>query len=154
VTNVVIHNQGVPQLVRTVARGGDELTSVVASRLSTDTDGAELAKRTAGLADPKSPVYEAIIEALRPLLSELRSSIRLFEQTHPDALVERITLTGGGAGLPGLVDLLAETTEIPVEAAAALRHVGSHRAAKPAESEDPNRAASAVCVGLAMGAAA
>lgn len=154
VTNVVIHNQGVPQLVRTVARGGDELTKVVASRMGTDTDGAELAKRTVGLADRSSPVFEAVNEALRPLLSELGSSIRLFEQTHPDALVEQITLTGGGAGLPGLVGLLAQATDIPVEVAAPMRHVGSHRAAKPADAQDPNHAASAVCVGLAMGAAA
>jgi type IV pilus assembly protein PilM len=153
-TNVVVHNDGVPQLVRTIARGGDQLTEHVASRLTIDPDAAELAKRTIGLSEGDSDLGAAIREAIRPLLGELRSSLTAFEQTHPDALIERVALTGGGAAMPGLAEELARIGDIPVEVVAPLCHVKPRRSSKNSSPEDAARVATAVSVGLAMGVAA
>jgi type IV pilus assembly protein PilM len=150
-TNIVIHNQGVPLMVRTVARGGDELTTALASRLSIDAEAAELAKRTVGLGDDDSDTARAIRDTIRPLLSELRSSLSAFEQAHPDVMIERVSLTGGGAAMPGLADELARIGDIPVDVVDAMTHVGSHRAE---HTDDAARTISAVAVGLAMGVAA
>jgi len=150
-TNIVIHNQGVPLMVRTVARGGDELTTALANRLGIDAEAAELAKRTVGLGDEDSDTSRAIRDTIRPLLSELRSSLSAFEQGHPDTMIERVSLTGGGAAMPGLADELARIGDIPVDVVDAMTHVGSHRAQ---HAEDAARTISAVAVGLAMGVAA
>lgn len=150
-TNIVIHNQGVPTMVRTVARGGDELTTALANRLGIDAEAAELAKRTVGLGDDDSDTSRAIRDSIRPLLSELRSSLSAFEQSNPDIMIERVSLTGGGAAMPGLADELARIGEIPVDVVDAMTHVGSHRAQ---HADDAARTISAVAVGLAMGAAA
>ncbi len=153
-TNIIIHNRGVPQLVRTVARGGDELTAQIASRLGLESDAAELAKRTVGLREEGSETATAIREALRPLMSELRSSLSVFEQTHPDAVIERVSLTGGAAGMPGLADELSRIGDVPVQVVDPMRYVGSHRASVQDSADEAGKFATAVCVGLAMGVAA
>jgi len=150
-TNIVIHSQGVPLMVRTVARGGDELTTALANRLGIDAEAAELAKRTVGLGDDDSDTSRAIRDTIRPLLSELRSSLSAFEQANPDSMIERVSLTGGGAAMPGLADEVTRIGDIPVDVVDAMTHVGSHRAQ---HADDAARTISAVAVGLAMGAAA
>ena len=153
-TNVVIHNGGVPQLVRTIARGGDELTTQISSRMTIDGDAAELAKRTIGIRDDGSEMSGAVRDAIRPLLSELRSTLSAYEQTHPGTVIERILLTGGGAAMPGLADELSRIGNVPVEVVEPMRHVGSRRASKHSAPDEAARVATAVCLGLAMGAAA
>jgi type IV pilus assembly protein PilM len=150
-TNIVIHSQGVPLMVRTVARGGDELTTALANRLGIDAEAAELAKRTVGLGEEDSETSRAIRDTIRPLLSELRSSLSAFEQANPDSMIERVSLTGGGAAMPGLAEEVTRIGDIPVDVVDAMTHVGSHRAQ---HADDAARTISAVAVGLAMGAAA
>ncbi|HEU5009040.1 MAG TPA: type IV pilus assembly protein PilM [Jatrophihabitantaceae bacterium] len=150
-TNIVIHSQGVPLMVRTVARGGDELTTALANRLGIDAEAAELAKRTVGLGEDDSETSRAIRDTIRPLLSELRSSLSAFEQANPDSMIERVSLTGGGAAMPGLAEEVTRIGDIPVDVVDAMTHVGSHRAQ---HADDAARTISAVAVGLAMGAAA
>ena len=48
-TNIVIHNHGIPKVVRTVTRGGDELTRRLAERLGISLAEAEQAKCEVGL---------------------------------------------------------------------------------------------------------
>jgi type IV pilus assembly protein PilM len=152
-TNIVIHDRGVPQLVRTVARGGDELTTALAGRLGVEPEAAEQAKQSVGLT-ADSETATTLRTAIRPLLSELRGSLRAFEQAHPGVAIQRVALTGGGAALPGLADEVSRVVDVPAEVSSVLRHVGNHRASNQAASDDEARIATAVSVGLAMGLAA
>jgi Tfp pilus assembly PilM family ATPase len=68
--------------------------------------------------------------------------------------VERLSLTGGGAALPGLAALLGEHLGIPANVVAPMQHVRNRLASKELRNEDAERSATAVSVGLAMGAAA
>jgi type IV pilus assembly protein PilM len=152
-TNIVIHHNGVPRVVRTVSRGGDELTRRIVDRASLNPTDAELAKCVNGVSGRDRDVVDAISEGIRPLLAEIRSSVHYFSSTNGNATPERICLTGGAANLPGFAELLSDQLGIPAEVIAPMQHI-RNRFAPDTMQNSPEQAASAVSVGLAMGAAA
>ena len=91
---------------------------------------------------------------MRPLLAEIRSSIHYFSSTTEGAQIERISLTGGASGLPGLAAALADQMGVPVNVVTPMQHIRNRWASKQAQDEEADGSASAVSVGLAMGAAA
>jgi type IV pilus assembly protein PilM len=151
-TNIVVHHRGVPRVVRSLPRGGQELTERLADRSGVGLVEAEILKREIGLEGPNPEVEAILREGIRPLLGEIRGSIQYFSTTI-GMLPERLVLTGGGAGLPGLADALGDTTGIEVTAGSPLRYL--RRAEGGHDDQDgPTGQASAVAVGLAIGAAA
>ena len=122
-TSIVIHNQGIPKVVRTVPRGGRDLTDALADKLGLSHADAESIKREVGLTGSNREVVKVLTEVLRPLLAEIRSSIHYFASSGGDAPLERISLTGGGASLPGLSSLLGEQMGIPAGVVAPLQHI-------------------------------
>lgn len=153
-TTVVVHNHGVPVVVRTIARGSDELTVKLAGQSSFDLEQAEQAKRTNGLSGPNDDINRTLIEALRPLLAEIRASINLFASTNPGVLLDRIALTGGGSLLRGLPEAVSDQVGLPATLVAPLQHIRNRFTTQGQSAEAIEQAASAVSVGLAMGAAA
>ena len=154
VTNIVIHSHGVPKVVRTVPRGGQELTARLADRTGMETPMAEAAKRDLGLTGSNQPVTDALAEGIRPLLSEIRSSVHYFESTNAGASLGRISLTGGASALRGLTDMIADQMRIPVAVIEPMQHIRNRWSAKAVRQVGAEHAATAVSIGLAMGAAA
>jgi len=154
VTNIIIHNQGVPKVVRTVPRGGQELTERIADRSGLKTHEAEDLKRKHGLSGTDRSVSDAVAEGIRPLIAEIRSSLNYFNQTNAGAQLQRISLTGGGSGLRGIAEALTDQLGIPTAVVEPMRHIRNRWASKSAQQEGSELAATAVSVGLAMGAAA
>jgi type IV pilus assembly protein PilM len=153
-TSIVIHNQGIPKVVRTVIRGGSELTERLADDMGMSIAEAELAKCQVGLDGSHAEVARILRESVRPLLAEIRSSIHYFGSTSSGANLERISLTGGGSGLSGLAEALAEQIGVPTNVVTPMQHIRNRWASKQAQQEENDGFASAVSVGLAMGAAA
>lgn len=149
-TSIVIHHHGIPRLVRTVARGGQELTDALAENLNIAPEQAERLKREVGLAGGRDAAAETLQAAIRPLLAEIRSSINYFRSGNEGAVLEGIGLTGGGSALAGLAAALASQVGAPVAIQTPMLHVGNRNAG----GEAAEQAATAVSVGLAMGAAA
>jgi Tfp pilus assembly PilM family ATPase len=96
----------------------------------------------------------ALNEVIRPLLAEIRSSIHYFSSANGGAVLERISLTGGTAGLPGLSAELSDQLGVPTNVIAPMQHIRNRWASKQAQQEESDGWATAVSVGLAMGAAA
>lgn len=153
-TAIVIHDHGVPRVVRTVTLGGSMLTAKLAELLELTLRDAELAKVDNGLTGSRGEVGRALSQSIRPLLAEIRSSIQYFSSTSSGAQVERISLTGGASALAGLGEALAEQTGIPVSVVLPMEHVRDGWAAEKGQPEEDDGRATAVSVGLAMGAAA
>lgn len=153
-TNIVIHNHGVPKVVRTILRGGDELTNQLADRLGISNAEAEMAKVQIGLAGVQDKVGKALGEAVRPLLAEIRSSIHYFGSTNSGAVLERISLTGGASQLPGLAAALSEQLGVPTNVITPMQHIRNRWASRQTSNPETEAHATAVSVGLAMGAAA
>lgn len=150
-TNIAVHDDAVPSVVRVVTRGGQEITDALVTRGGMDPEPAEDAKRRVGLTGADAAVSALVQQALRPLVAEIRSSIQYFQAAHPGSQVQRVALTGGGADLPGLEAELTRQLGIETARVSALRHVTNR---DPDGADPAERAASAVAVGLAIGAAA
>jgi Tfp pilus assembly PilM family ATPase len=72
----------------------------------------------------------------------------------PGAPIERIGLTGGGAALPGLAESLAEQHSIAAGIVTPMQHIRNRFSSKEVDHDSGELNATAVSVGLAMGAAA
>jgi type IV pilus assembly protein PilM len=153
-TTLVIHDHGVPKLVRTLARGGQQVTEQVAERMSVEVTDAEHAKCDVGLEGDGPELTRILTEALRPLFAEIRTSLQYFRSSQDGAQIERISLTGGGSLLRGIASLLGEQIGVPTRIVDPLQHVRNRHTTKQAREGDPEHALSAVSIGLAMGAAA
>lgn len=153
-TNIVIHNLGVPKVVRTILRGGDELTQAVSEGLEMPWAEAEAAKAGVGLNGQPANISKVLNDAVRPLLAEIRSSIHYFGSTNSGASLERISLTGGASRLPGLAKALSDQLGIPTNVITPMQHIRNRWASKDLSAEEADVRATAVSVGLAMGAAA
>jgi len=118
ITNVVVHQRGVPEFVRMLGVGGDDITQGIATELSVDADTAEDLKRRA---DPDSPddlesrTAQIVIAQSTLLVEEIRGSLDYYQAQPEASPISRIILTGGGSRTIGLRDSLEQTLGITVE---------------------------------------
>ena len=152
-TSIVIHNKGVPQLVRTLARGGQELTDLLVEGLDLPLEDAERVKRETGLSGQRDAAADALQAGIRPLLAEIRSSINYYRASSDAAPLERISLTGGGSALPGLAAALSSQNGVTTGVVTPMQHIDNRQPTGDPGAEESDRVASAVSIGLAMGAA-
>jgi type IV pilus assembly protein PilM len=154
VTSVVVHVDGEPLIVRTVPRGGIEITETMAGRLGISPADAEQLKCRFGLhGDGRAETVEAAVEAVRPLVSELRSSFTYLASGERQKQVTRLAICGGSALMPGLAEHLQNELRIGVMYADGSSRLRDVRRAKQSgfESFVPS---AAVSIGLTLGAAA
>ena len=153
-TNLIIHIDGVPRIVRSIPRGGDEMTRAIAMRLGIPHAEAETLKRQVGLIRTEGPeVDEVIVEALRPFISEIRSSLAYYQATGPREPVSRLALVGGGALLPGLIERLTDEIGVPAYLSDPLQWVSDSRRGGRHDVLARFRSSAAVSIGLTLGAA-
>jgi type IV pilus assembly protein PilM len=109
-TNVAIHGSRVPT-VRTILRGGRDLTAKLADVGRVDFPVAETHKLREGL---RSKVGEVLREALKPLVREIRQTMKGHLATG-GRRVTKVLVCGGTARMEGLERLLADELGVPVE---------------------------------------
>jgi type IV pilus assembly protein PilM len=141
-------------VVRTVPRGGQELTERLAERLAIELHEAEALKRENGLHGPNKNANDVLVDGVRPLMAEIRSSIHYFASTNSSAQLQRISLTGGGAALGGIAEMLTDQLGIPTGVVEPMQHIRNRWASKQVQQKGSDVSATAVSVGLGMGAAA
>jgi type IV pilus assembly protein PilM len=175
-TSILIAHDGVPQFVRIIPAGGDDLTQALKLGLEIGTNEAEELKRTltfgadlviaegtssktskcacaqcsAELATAGDPHATEILQAVTgDLLNGLRNTVKYFTNLRPQDPVEQILLTGGGARLSGFSNALAEMTRIPVVDADPFNLIALPRRRK-AKKLQQGQASIAVALGLAL----
>ncbi|GII24531.1 type IV pilus assembly protein PilM [Planosporangium mesophilum] len=152
-TSVVIHADGEPLIVRTIPRGGAEITEHVAGRLGVAVPEAESIKCHVGLRSDVDPgTAEVIREAVWPIVNEIRSSFAYLSTGDRQARVTRLALSGGGCLLPGLSETLATQLGVDVVPADPTIRLGGWRRSRK-DAVEPSRSSAAVSIGLALGAA-
>jgi type IV pilus assembly protein PilM len=155
-TNIIVHTDGTPKVVRTVPRGGAEVTAMLASRLGLSGSEAETIKCRAGLredAEAGAETADVVAEAIRPLITEIRSSFSYFASSHPGERVRRLALVGGAALLPGLPERLTEELGVPTFLSDPLQRVVDPRQGGRHDVLGRFRSSAAVSIGLTLGAA-
>jgi type IV pilus assembly protein PilM len=157
-TNVVISTAGVPQFVRMIPAGGEDLTRSLVNAMEMSPQSAEAFKRQRGLApvgaasEQERRAGEVMRESAGELLGSLRNTINYFINTHPNEPIQGIILSGGGSRLIGLVQALGDLTRIPVVLADPFANVDQSRNLRRATNFD--ELAMTVSIGLAIGSAA
>jgi type IV pilus assembly protein PilM len=158
VTNIVVHQGGVPRFVRILLMGGGDITDALAERLGVPTEQAESVKQNAGLSTVAGtadahPASRAIEASGSAFVEEVRSSLDYYLAQPGAARVDRVVLSGGGSRLGGLVDRLTTATRLPVELARPLSVLKLGKTGLTDEQLEYVEPMVAVPVGLAMGLA-
>jgi type IV pilus assembly protein PilM len=154
VTSVVVHADGEPLIVRTVPRGGREVSESLATRLGITPTEAEALKCRYGLHGDGSPDSAAAAgDAIRPLVNELRSSFTYLASGERQKQVTRISLCGGSALMPGLAEHLQDNLHVAVMYADNAGRLRDTRRARE-RGFDSFVPSAAVSIGLTLGAAA
>lgn len=153
-TNIIVHTDGTPKIVRSIPRGGAEVTTLVANRLGLSTAEAETVKCRVGLRrEENEESAEVVAEAIRPLITEIRSSFTYLASSHPGERVRRLALVGGAALLPGLPEKLTEELGVPAFLSDPLQRVVDPRQGGRHDVLGRFRSSAAVSIGLMLGAA-
>ena len=150
-TNVAVHENGVPLFVRTIAEGGDTVTAAIAGALGLPVPDAEVIKRNL---DESAPYSRAAISAARDasvsLIAELRSSVDYYATLAGRSPVRRVVVTGGGSRLFGFVEQLQQQLRLPVVQGSALSRVDCSQLHLPAEELGRLDPTVSVVLGLAL----
>jgi type IV pilus assembly protein PilM len=152
-TSVIVHHDGEPLIVRTIPRGGSEITKSIADRLDIPIEQAEELKCRIGLrTDTDGQTASALKDAVRPLINEIGSSFAYLTAAGRQARVSRLALSGGGSMLPGLLDALHAQLHVEVIAVDPVMRVRGLRRVRHGSLEQA-RASAAVSVGMTLAGA-
>ncbi|MEI7777926.1 MAG: type IV pilus assembly protein PilM [Actinomycetes bacterium] len=158
ITNIVVHEDGVPRFVRILLMGGQDVTDALKVHADLDMVAAEDAKRRVGLGGTGSlddaQLTRVMMPAAAALVDEIRGSLDYYLATagSRDAL-SRVVVTGGGMQLDGLVDRLAAAVRAPVVRGSALEGLKFGRTGLTPEQLEFVAPLVSLPVGLALGMA-
>lgn len=157
ITDVLVVDQGVLRLYRTLPTGSAAITSAVRQALAVPESTAEELKRVHGLVGAgtpgTAPVAEAAMRHARSLSEAVHASFA-FAASASGRPVERLLLAGRGALMPGLGQYLSTTLGVPAAFATADAHLELARGVDPDRMTSVARPVLPVSVGLALGGAA
>ena len=158
VTNIIVHQGGVPRFVRILLMGGADITEALAERLGVPTEQAESVKQNAGLAavaaqSDAHPASRALESSGSAFVEEVRSSLDYYLAQPGATRIDRVVLSGGGSRLGGLVERLSTATRLPVEIARPLSVLRLGKTGLTDEQLAYVEPMVTVPVGLAMGVA-
>jgi type IV pilus assembly protein PilM len=161
VTNIVVHQGGVPAFVRILLMGGEDITHAVSERMGIPSAQAEAIKQEVGLTGnpgllaPDLQAAARIVESsVAAFVDEVRGSIDYYVATAGAGTISRVLLTGGGARLSGLADRLSGAMSVPVVAGSPLAGLRGGKTGLSPDQLAFVEPLAAVPVGLALGAAA
>ncbi len=129
-TNISITDRGIAKVVRDLNVAGSSFTKAIQNAFMAETGQAEELKKRYGLTGGKElpegedgedgkgeKVSEVLAVSVGELISEIERSVDFFasQSTTENRAVEKIILSGGGASLKGLKELVGSRLNLPVE---------------------------------------
>jgi type IV pilus assembly protein PilM len=159
VTNIVVHQNGVPRFVRILLMGGDNVTDAVSERLGVPFEHAVGVKQELGMSPVRGdvtsdhPAARVIEASAGSFVEEIRGSLDYYLAQPGSVPLQRVVLSGGGARLTGLGQRLAAATRLPVEPGAATASLQLGKTGLTPDQLSYVEPQIAVPVGLALGVA-
>lgn len=117
ITKIFIVDRGMLRVSHMINRGSQEISLAISHSLGIPFDTAESLKREKGIETDERGLDKIGLTILEYIFSEARRSI-LEYQKKTNKNVGKIYITGGGANLKGLIRLMEENFQLPVEIAA------------------------------------
>lgn len=122
VSNIVVHEGGIPRFARTLLVGGGNLTDALAAGLGVSFEDAESIKQRMGLGATPGEAMASTEAAPRileqraaELVEEIRSSLDYYLAQTDATRINRVVLSGGGSKLSNLSSRLQNAIRLPVE---------------------------------------
>lgn len=115
-TDMAVVEGGLVVFARSIATAGEALTRAIATSLGLDPTQAEAYKKAYG-ADPQKlegKVREAIGPILEVMVKEIEKTIAYYH-SETKKTVSRVVLSGGTAGLPQVVSLMASKLSLEIQ---------------------------------------
>jgi type IV pilus assembly protein PilM len=163
ITNVVVHEHGVPGFIRSLPTGGVELTEAIVTDLDVDFGTAEALKRAAvalgasvGGGGARNgdlqahPAHDVVNAAAAPVLEEIRTSIEFWQAQTPDKELRALVLTGGATHGVEIAGRLERLTAVPVAHGHAFDLLDTTKSGLKPEALAVADTVAAVAVGLAL----
>jgi type IV pilus assembly protein PilM len=158
VTNIVVHENGIPRFVRVLLMGGNGITEGLMGTADLSHEEAEDVKARTGLVVDDFSYGDAhariIAERAARFVEEIRGSLDYYSAQADAVPVERVVVTGGGSRLLNLPERLADALRVPVEVAHPVADLEIGKVGLGEDQLDEAEHYLAVAIGLAMGAAA
>ena len=157
VTNIVVHEGGVPRFVRILLMGGASITDSLVSALGLDYEGAEDLKARTGLSDEygfndDDDAGRLITERALRFVDEIRGSLDYYSAQTDSVPVRRAILSGGASQLPNLRERLSETLRMPVDRGHPMQDLKIGNVGLASEQLIEAEPYLTVAIGLALGA--
>jgi len=156
-TNVVIATNGVPQFVRMIPGGGDDVTRALVAQLDISPQQAEQTKFARGFYGPPPATEldqrasEVIHNTALELLTSLRNTLNFFSNSHQLDPIQGVLLSGGGAQLTGLAQALGELTRLQIIPGDPFRTVALSKSLRSVTRQE--QLSMTTALGLAIGSA-
>lgn len=115
ITNIVIHEDGMPRFVRILVAGGQQVTEAVVAATSVTIEEAEASKRQAAYGGVPEEVVRVVSSKMKSILDEIQGSLDYYSAQADAAPLSRVVVTGGGSKMPDLPSRLATLVDVPVE---------------------------------------
>ena len=157
VTNIVVHEGGIPRFVRILLMGGGSITDSLVSALGVDYEEAEDVKARTGLSDEygfndADEASRLITERALRFVDEIRGSLDYYSAQTDAVPVRRAILSGGASQLPNLRERLSETLRMPVDRGHPMQELKIGNVGLASEQLIEAEPYLAVAIGLALGA--
>ncbi len=151
VMNLNVVKRGTSSFTRDVSIGGKQFTEELQKQFSLsaeDAEGAKLGKPVQGVSH--DDVLGALQQVAGALAGEVSRSLDFFASTAPEERISKILLSGGAARTPGLTEVVAERTGVPVEMANPFKKITCDPKVFDPEHIEHMAPSAAVAVGLAL----
>jgi type IV pilus assembly protein PilM len=158
VTNVIVHEGGVPRFVRILLMGGQDVTDAVVDRAGVTAAQATALKQEIGMQEISGTMEtqaagRVMAAAGQAFVDQIRGSLDYYSASSGSRPVSRLVLTGGGSRLIGLATRLAEATRVPVVQGNAFADLTVGKTGLSPEQLSFVEPLASVPVGLALGVA-
>ena len=114
--SINIISEGVSVVARDIVVGSQQLTEQIEATFDISYEDAEALKLGHIPAEEKQAEIEEIFTSTcTQWVLEIKKAIDLYHANHQEAPLHRLVLSGGGSKVTGLLEFLANETELPVE---------------------------------------
>ncbi|HIP82681.1 MAG TPA: type IV pilus assembly protein PilM, partial [Desulfocapsa sulfexigens] len=114
--NINIISNGISVVARDIVVGSRQLTEQIQAAFDLEFEEAEALKLGHIPAEEKQEeIADIFSSTCTQWVLEIKKAIDLYQANHTDAPLTRLVLSGGGSKVSGLVDYLANETDLPVE---------------------------------------
>ena len=127
-TNINIVRDGISIFTRDISVGGNQFTEAIQKQLQVSFEEADQLKRGETVGEKGPEDIKSILSVISDNLGqEIQRSLDFFHSSTPDVQISRVSLCGGGARVPDIVQAIEQRLNIQVEMVNPLESISVNR---------------------------